>query len=252
MTVLIPLGGSSVFFPKEEFHYPRPLIEIRGEPVIKRVVANLRSLGPDLSFTFVINLSDQRDFHLDRVLRLVAGDQTNIVALDGHAQGAACSCLMAIEAVDPRQALVIANSDQILDIDLSEAIRFFRERDADAGVVVFEAVHPRWSFARIVDELVVETDEKRPISSNAIAGLYYFREAADFFDAAMLSIKRNAAVEGKFYVAPVLNELILKGRTVRAFSVDREKYHSFYTPQKLTEYEAFLVEQSRKGAGGSL
>ena len=53
----------------------------------------------------------------------------------------------------------------------------------DGGVIVFDSVHPRWSFVRVDKAgFVIETAEKRPISRLATAGFYYFRRGADFVD----------------------------------------------------------------------
>jgi hypothetical protein len=95
---------------------------------------------------------------------------------------------------------------------------------------------------------VVEAAEKKPISRNAIAGFFYFSAGAKFVDGAKKSILKNASLDGIFYTAPILNELILKGLRVKQISIENEKYHTFYTPHKIREFEAQLQEtkQSKK------
>jgi len=240
LNVLVPLGGSSPFFPVEEYLYPKPLIEINGRPMIQHVVENLGQLSDDVRFTFVINKDDCETFHLDKVLKLLCGDSTQVVVLDGPTMGSVCSCLMAIEVIRADEPLVIVNADQIIDQELKTVVERFQEQKADAGVIVFEAIHPRWSFARIEGGRVIETGEKKPISKHAIAGFYYFQQAGTFFEAAMLSIKRNSLVDGKFFVAPVFNELVLLNKVCGFVSIRSDQYHTLYTPQKVTEYEAYL------------
>ena len=91
--------------------------------------------------------------------------------------------------------------------------------------------------------LVVETAEKRPISRHAIAGLYYFRRGADFVTAAKRSIQKDASINGAFFISPTLNELILQGKQIRTANVDADQYHTFYTPQKIKDYEAQLLRR---------
>jgi len=90
---------------------------------------------------------------------------------------------------------------------------------------------------------VVETAEKRPISRHAVAGLYYFKKGHDFVDSAMSMIQKDSSVNGSFYISPTLNEMILKGKVITTTSVNTDDYHTFYTPQKIKEYETQLLCQ---------
>jgi len=111
--------------------------------------------------------------------------------------------------------------------------------------VTFESVHPRWSYVRLdKEQYVVETAEKHPISRNAIAGLYYFRHGSDFIEAAMRSIQKDSSIKGNFYIAPTLNELILQGKKIRVAKIDALRYHTFYTSQKIKEYESQMLRQA--------
>ena len=108
----------------------------------------------------------------------------------------------------------------------------------DAGVITFESVHPRWSYVRLNENnLISETAEKRPISKNAIAGFYYFKYGKDFINSAFKMVKKDANVNGFYFVSPTLNEMVLENKTINIFQIQNAKYHTFYTPQKITEYE---------------
>ena len=53
----------------------------------------------------------------------------------------------------------------------------------------------------------------------------------------MQMIKKDASVEGSFYIAPVLNELVLGGGDLGVYPVANENYHSFYSPMKIKDFE---------------
>ncbi|WNO03713.1 glycosyltransferase family 2 protein [Rhodoferax mekongensis] len=242
INILVPMAGRSQHFPETEYPFPKPLIEIGQKTIVERVVANLAAAGPKVQFIFVVGSADCRKFHLDSTLNIITEHQCKIVKLDNDTKGAACSALMAISHIANHHPLIIANSDQLFDDPVSALIN--QLRDADAGVVTFESVHPRWSYVRLDEQgLVAETAEKRPISRHAIAGLYYFRHGKDFVEAAMSMIHKDSSVNGSFYIAPCLNEMILKGKKIRTIGVDAERYHTFYTPQKVNDYEAHLLRR---------
>jgi dTDP-glucose pyrophosphorylase len=204
--------------------------------MIQRVIENYASL-PNKKFVFIVNKSDCVTFYLDNVLSLLTDKECAIVKLSRESQGALCSVLMAIEHIDSKHPLIIANGDQIIDTDMSEVTQRFSDA-YDAGVVTFESVHPKWSFVRIdANDMVVEAAEKRPISKKAIAGFYYFSKGADFINSAMRTIAKNSIINGKYYIAPSLNEMILANKRIGYFQVENSAYHPLYSPQKIKEYE---------------
>lgn len=244
INILLPIAGKSMFFESQEYPFPKPLIEIFGTSMIQMVVENLATIAGNTQFVFVVNSADCRKYHIDDVLDLLTDNSCITVKLGGETKGAACSALMAIDHIDNDTPLIIANSDQIIEEDLNAIIGHFNDKGADAGVACFETIHPRWSYARIDDAgNVVETSEKRPISKNAIAGFYYFRHGSDFVRAAKKSIEKDNSIDGIFFIAPTLNELILEGKKLRTFRIANDKYHTFYSPQKIKEFE-------KKKAGG--
>jgi NDP-sugar pyrophosphorylase family protein len=241
INVLMPLSGGSKFFDSEEYFYPKMLIEIQGKPMVQHAIENLQTLHKDLNFIFVVKRSDCTKFHLDDTLRLLANSNCNIIMLDHETKGAACSALMAIDEINNDHPLIISNFDQIIDSDLAALYSNLETSNADAGCLVFDTTHPRWSFVLLDDGgFVVETAEKRPLSRNAIAGFYYYKHGKDFVGAAQSMIRKLCSNSENFFISPTFNELILANKKIKALRIPNEKYHSFYTPQKIEEYEKGL------------
>lgn len=241
INILIPLGGKSQFFGNEEYPFPKPVIEIAGKPMIQLVLENVMALNREKKFIFIVKEEDCSKYHLDKTLQLLTNNNCSIIRLSGDTKGAACSALMAITHINNDDSLLVYNGDQILDIDFNDVFHTLESKKLDGGLVCFESVHPKWSYARLdANGKVIETAEKRPISKNAIAGFYYFKHGKDFVHAAMKSIENDAHVNGLFYIAPVYNQLVLDGKDLEIIKINPEQYHSFYSPQKIEEYEKHL------------
>lgn len=241
INVLIPLSGNSKFFDSEEYFYPKMLVEILGKPMIQHAVENLQTIQHDLQFIFVIKKIDCVKFHLDDTLHLLTNGECKIIILDQETKGAACSALLAIDVINDGNPLIIANFDQLIDGDLSKIVDELFNTNCDAGCLVFNSTHPRWSFVKLdADNYVLETAEKRPLSKNAIAGFYYYKQGKDFILAAQSMILKSCSNAEIFYIAPTFNELILKGKKIKALQIPNKNYHSFYTPQKIEEFEKGL------------
>ena len=47
--------------------------------------------------------------------------------------------------------------------------------------MTFTASHPKWSYAKVNEEgFVTEVAEKKPISSNATVGIYWWKKGSDY------------------------------------------------------------------------
>ncbi|WP_223129912.1 glycosyltransferase family 2 protein [Aquirufa lenticrescens] len=232
----MPLAGKSDLFVNSGYHYPKPLIEINGKTMIEWVVSNPSKIERLHQFIFIVKEEDVIKYHLDNTLRLICPG-CEIIKIKNQTKGGLCSVLMAIDKVMPDDSLLILNSDQIVDIDFNEVDQFWLKEKVDAGLVTFNSVHPRWSYARIEEGLVVQTAEKNPISNQSIAGYYYFQNSELFFKAAFQTIKNDVQLEGMYYISPVINQYVLNNLKVKSFKIDNKKFNSFYSPQMMAEYE---------------
>ena len=238
MNLVIPIATSSLFFSLEEYGYPKPLIEIMGIPMIEHVIKNITHGNSFKKIIFIVQQDECDRFHLDNTLKLLSPIKPEIIKLRADTKGALCSVLLAVEHINNDEPLLISNADQIFDRGIADYLQSFTASDLDAACLTFSSVHPRWSYVKTnQDGLVIETAEKRPISKHAIAGVYWYKKGHEFVQSGMASIKNGSSVEGKYFISPVFNEYVLSGKKVGHDTVPNEQYHTFYSPQKIEEYE---------------
>jgi dTDP-glucose pyrophosphorylase len=249
MNVLVLMAGDSKRFEDAGYLYPKNLIEIAGLPLVERVIGQLDPLRASGGRLIVlVQEAEAKQFHTVDVIRLLVPEAT-VVTVPQLDSGAACTALLAIDEIDRDLPLLVFNGDQVLTEGLPEALDDFMARDLDGGVVVFPAVHPRWSYVKTNDDgLVVEASEKRPISRSATAGTYYFKRGEDFLRGAMRMIGKSAHVQGRYYVCPVYNELILEQARIGVYEIPQSAYFSLATPQGVQQYEEFLTALRRAGS----
>lgn len=234
MNVLIPMAGAGSRFEKAGYTFPKPLIEVNGKPMIQLVVENLNI---DARHIFIVQKSHYDKYNLKHLLRLIAPG-CEIVQVDGMTEGAACTTLLAKEFINNDNPLVIANSDQYVEWNSNEFLYAMSAPEVDAGILTFESVHPKWSFARLGNHgEVVEVAEKKPISTHATVGIYYWKKGSDYVHCAEKMIDADKRVNGEFYVCPVFNEIIEEQGLVRTYPID--KMWGLGTPEDL---EVFLKE----------
>jgi HAD superfamily hydrolase (TIGR01509 family) len=231
MNVLIPMAGGGTRFAQAGYTFPKPLIEVRGKPMIQIVVENLNI---DATFTYVVQKEHRQKYNLDTLLNLITPN-CNIVEVDGITEGAACTTLLAKEFINNDQPLLMANSDQFVEWDSNEFMYKMIEQDVDGGIVTFRATHPKWSFAKIDERgYVTEVAEKNPISDIATVGIYYWKRGSDYVKYAEQMIDKNIRVNNEFYVCPVFNEAVGDDKRIKTFDVPA--MWGLGTPEDLNYY----------------
>jgi dTDP-glucose pyrophosphorylase/predicted HAD superfamily phosphohydrolase YqeG len=218
LNVLIPMAGAGSRFEAAGYTFPKPLIEVRGKPMIQVVVENLNI---DAKYIYIVQRSHFEKYNLDYLLKLITPN-CEIVQIEGLTEGAACTTLLAREFIDNQESLVIANSDQFVEWNSGETLYSFMADGIDGGIVTFKATHPKWSYARIDESGIVrEVAEKKPISDIATVGIYFWKKGSDYVKYADEMIEKNIRTNGEFYVCPVFNQAIEDGKKFRIRNIDQ-------------------------------
>ena len=231
LNVLIPMAGAGSRFEQAGYTFPKPLIDVKGKPMIQVVVENLNI---EANYIFIVQKSHREKYNLDTLLNLITPG-CKIVEVEGVTEGAAVTALMAKEYINNGAPLFFANSDQFAEWDSNEFMYKMNETNADGGIVTFEATHPKWSFAKIDENgLVTEVAEKNPISNIATVGYYYWKHGSDFVKYAEQMIDQNVRVNNEFYVCPVFNQAIEDCKQIRTFNI--KGMWGLGTPEDLKYY----------------
>ena len=231
LTVLIPMAGAGSRFQQAGYTFPKPLIDVKGKPMIQLVVENLNIKA---NYVYVVQKEHREKYNLDTLLNLITPN-CKIVEVDKLTEGAACTALLAKEYINKDTPLFFANSDQFVEWDSNEFLYKMNETNADGGIVSFRATHPQWSFAKIDEQgLVTEVAEKNPISDIATVGYYYWKKGSDFVKYAEDMIEKDIRVNNEFYVCPVFNQAIEDCKEIRTFDIP--KMWGLGTPEDLKYY----------------
>jgi dTDP-glucose pyrophosphorylase len=178
-----------------------------------------------------------RQYHLDNIVRLLAPNST-VIEVRGETRGAACTALLAAEMIDNGEELLVVNGNELIDADFEAVVKDFRKRKLDAGAITFSSVHPRYSYVKLdKDGFVVEAAEKRPISQNATAGFYWYAQGKTLVAALKGMIRKDAAVNGNYYICPAFNEVVLAQGKVGTYSIGAKQYHPLKSERQIDLYE---------------
>ena len=228
ITVVIPMAGNGSRFTKAGYVDPKPLIPVRGKPMISWVVDNLAV--PGAQFVFVIR-ADYPESCKEYLRSIAPG--CSILTVDKVTEGAACTVLLARDLINNDTPLLIANSDQFIEFDATQFVQSFIASGADGKISTFDGERdPKWSYAAVENGFVTEVREKDPFSDHATTGVYMWRRGSDFVRFADQMISKNIRVNNEFYTVPVYNEAITSGLKVTIS--DCTRMWGLGTPEDLT------------------
>lgn len=228
--LIIPMAGRGSRFPSEG--ESKPFINVRGDPMI---VAVHRNLGiPEEHTTFVVLRKDEA-----RVSRLFPKAHVCPIG-DAVLDGTACTVRAALRAsahIDRDAPVMVANCDQLLELDMGSFLLRMDTVCAGAGMLTFHSPdsNPSWSYvSRDEDGYVNCLAEKKCISTEATAGVYWWQRCEWLADSIEKLVSANDKVNGEFYLAPSFNYL----HNCIAVATYPCVMHSVGVPKDLDAYHA--------------
>jgi len=236
LNVIIPMAGAGSRFVEAGYDLPKPFIDVNGMPMICRVLENLKY--KDAKYYLIA-----RKDHVEREKAVVDSIKNNynveFICIDKLTEGTACTVLFARKFINNSNPLLIANSDQIVDIDIADYIDDCEKRGLDGSILTFieNEGDTKWSYAAINDdEMVVEVKEKEAISNFATVGLYLYSKGEYFVNAAIDMMIEQDKVNNEYYTCPTYNYLVRDKLNIGIHNIAFEKMHGLGTPDDLRKY----------------
>lgn len=238
--IVIPMAGEGSRFAAAGYDRPKPFIDVGGRPMIRHVIDNVAVPGARLVLV-------ARRSHVESpsaaaaMAELSARPDLKWSLLEALTEGTACTVLSAGALLDDTAWLLIANSDQLVgEGAVAAMVADAAQRELDGSIMVFRSPpDPKWSYAAVAaDGLVTRVAEKVPISPWATVGIYWFRTARIFREAARAMIAADDRVNNEFYTCPVYNHAIAAGARIGVFEIAAATMHGLGTPADLDAYLA--------------
>jgi len=234
MNIIILAAGEEYLDTKDD-NYPLCLTEIRGRSLLQHISEQIDFQKNDV--TFIFQNKHTKKYHLNSIVELLSDNKARVISVPENTAGAAATALLAAVKLEQSQPLLIISSNQLTDVSYQDFSDKMQNKCYEAGTIIFDGIHPRYSFVSIDENgYVNEASEKKPISRNATAGVFWFKNTELFINAVKNMIRNDARVDNKFYICPSLNEVILCGGNVGVYKIDRSQYHPLKNVHHVEEF----------------
>lgn len=236
INIVIPMAGEGSRFAKAGYEKPKPFIDVAGKPMIVRVLENLAY--PNARYILIAR-KDHIETEKELVKEIESQFNAIFIPINKLTEGTACTLLYARKYINNNDPLLIANSDQIVDMNIADFIDDCSKRDLDGSILTFidKYSDPKWSFAKLnANGLVTEVKEKVVISEYATVGIYLYAKGQDFINSAIDMIIENDRVNNEFYTCPTYNYAINEGKKIGIYNIEFKQMHGVGTPEDLQVY----------------
>jgi len=229
------MAGEGRRFREAGYDLPKMLIAAKGKTLLEWSIDSL-PLNLCTRLIFVAQQKHEDEFQLSKKIISIYNNRVRSLHfkyIDKLTRGQSETACLAKHLIDPSLPLLIFNIDT--QFSSSSVEKNLLKKNIDGVLGAFYSEEPRFSFASLnAQGFVIKTAEKEVISSNALTGLYHFTYPEDFFEAAESAFAKNETTKGEFYIAPLYNHLIAKGRKLIVDIAD--EVNILGTPEELKRF----------------
>jgi dTDP-glucose pyrophosphorylase len=234
--IIVPMGGVGRRFDEERYRYPKPLINVMGQPMVSRVLSALEPAADD--HILLVCSQEVARFPLREIVeRQDLPCPVQIQSLDRETRGAAETVSLALAALPAevqQENVMLVDADVLFEEDVvglyrhsgGNAILYFEDRGSD----------PIYSYLQ-VDETghVVDVREKERISNLASVGCYCFRSVAVLAEYCARLLQSGDESHGEPYVSDIYRSMLSAGEE-EIVALQVQRFACVGTPSQLKLY----------------
>jgi len=239
MNIIITMAGAGSRFQKIGIKKPKPLIEVLGTTLVDYSIDSFDVPG---RFIFITrDFEDAEDNQLLSEILKQRRPESIEIKLESITSGATESALFARDLIDNNEPLIIYNCDQFINWNPNDFLKFVKERNPDAALVLYNSQDTKNSFAELVNGKITRVVEKDPISDQALIGFHYWAHGKDFVKSAEKLLDEfnfNGSLE--CYISETFN--YLKNKTILPYRIADHIYIPLGTPEDVAKYVGKVKE----------
>lgn len=105
-----------------------------------------------------------------------------LVCTDRQTRGALATVALSVDQLEEDSPIIIIPSNSKVEFDLDDFNSTMEDGKFIAGIITLESSDPNMSYVRSYQNTIIEIAEKRVISSEATAGIFYFKNRKALID----------------------------------------------------------------------
>ena len=248
MTIIFPMAGLSSRFTKAGYKKPKYMLPVDDNTVFFHAVNSFKNYFDTCDVLFIFrDIQNTKEFIDEECLKMNLRSY-QCIELNEPTEGQAETVYLGMKkaSLPDDESILIFNIDTFRpNFKLPFELDF---KTIDGYLEVFEEEGDHWSFVLPESKesnRVVKTTEKVRISPLCSSGLYYFKKSNDYNKIFSKVLKADDRSKNEFYIAPMYNYLIGKGKDIRYSEITLDNIIFCGTPD---EYESLIQKGVEYGS----
>jgi dTDP-glucose pyrophosphorylase len=222
ITIVMPIGGIGQRFKAHDKNIEKPLIQIKKMPLFLLALYSLKKIKNIDNIIIITRKKiineikrecNNRNFFISK--------KFEFISLSKKTKSPIHTILRAKRKFKKSNGVICIDNDLYFKSnEYSDMINFNK---ADSVVPFFKSKKAIYSYIKTKNDKVFDIKEKKVISSKAVAGSYYFKNAENFISNCNKAIKNK-----KTYLSDVIKIYLKEKKKVYCSKIDY--YRSFGTP----------------------
>ena len=113
--IIMPMAGEGSRFLKEGWTTPKPLIELKGQPLFKRAISSVKIDGIPMKYSFIVRQEHIEKYGIDKGIKSFL-PEANVFSVMKTTRGAVETCLIAEDAIDDGDGVIVMDCDLDLQV----------------------------------------------------------------------------------------------------------------------------------------
>lgn len=228
MNKIILCGGHGSRFKIQGIEVPKPLFEVMNYPLFWwSAISAIKCFGNEDIF-FAVLRDHIKNNKIDVEIKKYF-PHAKIIIIDKVTSGAADTALYCIEHINNLNPVLFIDCDIYFDIDHSKDITRNNNNKIHT-LFSFKSNNPNYSYALIKNNFVINTAEKKLISNDAIAGIYFFINKNDFLFFYNKACDKN---NKEFYLSYLFNAILKTNNLIT--NTPLSNHLSLGTPEEINK-----------------
>lgn len=141
LNIVLPIAGRGSRFVEADHGLSEPLIPLHGMPMFEAVVRNVR---PSMAHRIIV-VAERAHLDCQGMREAIerAAPGAVVVAVDPVTDGAACTVLLARDHIDTDAPLMVANSEQWVDVAIDDYLATMPRLSADGLIMTMTTHDPK-------------------------------------------------------------------------------------------------------------
>ncbi|CAF1095236.1 unnamed protein product [Adineta ricciae] len=240
MNIIIPMGGIGNRFSKENYRFPKPLINIVGRPMLFWLFDHLETEDDDIIYLGLLENLDKQ-FNLSQRLKIEYPEKKfEKILLDFETRGAVETLFIVLQSMNPDRLKYKTISLDCDTIYFESILKKFRAVSNETNVSFYFEDHqgkPIYSYLNIDENLkIIDVREKIMISNHANTGAYGFRSGQILKDYAIQLLDEAVGYSGEYYTTNLMKLMLQNNEDFRGIEIQKENFICVGTPDQLNEF----------------